>query len=118
MAPFYDVSYCYIVLFAGIVVASCCACDGISPASSKPLRAAMTAMNSLMIAAAAIVPWTIWTSCGCEASVVQMMPVKTRNTPLCGRSVRPRYFCTVTGRRVALAPKRAPKYFPIALAAI
>lgn len=68
----------------------------------------MTAMNSLMTAAAAIVPYTIWTSSGAEESVAQMMPVKTNETPECGSSVRPRYFLTVSGMWVIFAPVIAP----------
>ena len=93
--------------------------SGISPASSNPFLAASTAMISLMTAAAAIVPLTIEARSGLTgSSTAQMMSVNTSDTPECGSSVSPCYFCTVSGRCVAFAPKRAPKYFPAALAAI
>ncbi len=49
----------------------------ISPASSNPFFAAITAINSLMIAAEAIVPYTICTSSGARTSVEQMIPGKS-----------------------------------------
>lgn len=46
----------------------------ISPASSNPFLATITAINSLIMAAAAIVPCTICTSCGSEDRVEQIIP--------------------------------------------
>ena len=45
----------------------------------------------MIIAAAAIVPWTICTNSGAEDNVEQMMPVNTKDKPECGKSVKPRY---------------------------
>ena len=55
--------------------------------------------------AAAIVPWRMPTRSGREAKVAQAIPVKTRETPEWGSRVRPRYFCTVSGIFIALAPR-------------
>lgn len=53
----------------------------------KAFFAAMTAINSLMTAAAAMVPCTIFTNSGVEESVEQMIPVNTKDTPEWGNNV-------------------------------
>ena len=61
----------------------------ISPASSNPFFAAITAMISLMTAAAAMVPFTMTASSGSEtARTEQIIPVKTRDTPEWGNKDR------------------------------
>lgn len=90
----------------------------ISPDNSKPFLAAITAMISLITAAAAIVPCTMLASSVFVARVEQAIHVKTSETPECGSNVRPRYFFTVSGIFIAFAPSLAPKYFPKPLAII
>ena len=53
----------------------------ISPDSSNPFLTANTAINSLMIAAAAIVPCIMFTNSVEEANVEQIIPVNTKDTP-------------------------------------
>lgn len=66
--------------------------QSISPASSEPFLAAITAIISLITAAAAMVPFTITARSGWEAaSTEQMIPVKTKDTPEWGSRVSPRY---------------------------
>lgn len=85
----------------------------ISPASSKPFFEAITAIISLMTAAAAIVPVTIAASSGSDsASTELIIHVKTNETPECGSKVSPRNFCTVIGILQSFAPILAPPYFP------
>lgn len=77
-----------------------------SPAHSKPFFAVMTAMISLITAAAAMVPCTILAHSGAGAFKTETaMPVNTKETPEWGRRVRPRYFLTVSGDFVMLASK-------------
>ena len=86
-----------------------------SPAHSKPFLATITAMISLMTAAAAMVPWTMAEHSGAGPdSMETVIPVKTRETPEWGNRVRPRYFLTVLGEWVIQEPKYAPKYLPAA----
>lgn len=85
----------------------------VSPASSKPFLAAITAIISLMTAAAAMVPVTMDANSGSEVTRTELtIPVKTKETPECGSRVNPRNFCTVTGILVIFAPNLAPPYFP------
>ena len=77
----------------------------------------ITAMISLITAAAAMVPWMIFAHSGAgPVSTDTAIPVKTRDTPEWGSKVKPRKFRTVLGDLVTAAPKNAPKYFPNARA--
>ena len=76
-------------------------------------------MISLITAADAIVPWIILAHSGAGvANDETAIPVKTRDTPECGNNVKPKYFLTVSGHLVIVAPNLAPKYFPKALVKI
>ena len=95
-------------------------CPLIFPAKVNPFFAMITAIISLITAAAAMVPFTItarddWPPPSKEA---QTIPVNTSDTPEWGKRVNPRYFWTVSGIFIHFAPNRAPKYFPHARTAI
>ena len=78
--------------------------------------AIITAIISLIIAAATIVPDTIAASEGSmEFSVVTAIPVNTKDTPECGSNVNPRYLVTVGYAFVSLPPRYAPPILPTAL---
>lgn len=78
--------------------------------------AATTAIISFIIAAAATVPDTTDAEEGSKPdSVDTAIPVKTSDTPECGRSVNPRYFVTVGAAFVSLPPRKAPPILPAAL---
>lgn len=78
--------------------------------------AMITAIISLMIAAATIVPETIEArEASIDVNVVTAIPVNTKDTPECGSNVNPRYFVTVEGALVNLPPIYAPPILPTAL---
>lgn len=78
----------------------------VSPAHSNPFLAIITAIISLITAAAAIVPCMIFALSGAGVeSTETAIPVNTSDTPECGSNVSPKYFFTVSGDLVTLAPK-------------
>ena len=88
---------------------------GISPAFLKAILAVITAMISLIIAAETTVPDTIFASDGSKPFKADTaIPVKTRETPECGRRVNPRYFVTAGSACVIFPPRKAPPIFPAA----
>ena len=61
-------------------------------------------------------PWIICAHSGAGLLKTDTaIPVKTKETPEWGSNVNPKYFLTVSGDLVILAPKYAPKYLPKAL---
>lgn len=77
----------------------------ISPARLNAYFATITAIISLIIAAATIVPDTIAASEGSKAdNVVVAIPVNTSETPEWGSRVKPRYFVTAGGALVNFPP--------------
>ena len=76
----------------------------------------MTAIISLIMAAATMVPDTMVAYEGAkDDKVVTAIPVKTNDTPECGNNVKPRYLVTVGTALVSLPPRYAPPILPMAL---
>ena len=70
-------------------------------------------MISLIMAAATMVPDMIDASEGSiGVKVAEAIPVKTNDTPECGKSVKPKYFVTAGAAFVIFPPKNALPIFP------